>query len=594
MQIFADGAGLALPLIAMRIISIRVSASLGIAVAMLWLAAPTGAARDARSSALSAITTDNVAQLKLVFSFQMPANVGYAAIPQIAGDTLFVLTPFPHTLYALEAYGIAAGSMKWRYSPDANPAATALRLAGLGAFGPALSGDVVYLNTLDGRTVALDASTGRVKWDQQSANFKAGETLGSAPLVVGNIVIVGNAGDDFGARGWIKALDRGAGRELWRKYSTGSDPDVGIGPSFQPFYRSQNATELGMASWPPDAWQHGGGTVPGLLSYDPELDQIVHGTGHPAPGNPEQRPGDNRWTSGLFARDSATGSVRWFTPMNPHDLYGLGATNANVLVDREWRGIKRPLLIHANSNGFLYVLDRRTGEILSAEPFAPGNALAEIDIGTDKPRWNDAKLVRGDASVRDICPAAPGATIGAPAYSERLGLLFIPASFLCMDLRALPVSYMAGTPYSGVTRRLKPMPDLPRGALVAWDVENAKAAWVLPETFPLESGVLATAGNLVFYGTLDGWFRAADSRNGRVLWEYQTNSQIAGQPITYSGPDNHQYVAVVAGLSSGAGAVGDEDIDTRDLTGANGFANALPDLPRPAEAAGRLYVFGLP
>jgi lanthanide-dependent methanol dehydrogenase len=199
-QIFADGAGLALPLIAMRIISIRASVSLGIAVAMLWLAAPTGAAGDARSSALSAITTDNVARLKLVFSFQMPANAGYAAIPQIAGDTLFVLTPFPHTLYALEAYGIGAWSMKWRYSPDANPAVSALRLAGLGAFGPALSGDVVYFNTLDGRTVALDASTGRVKWDRQSANFKAGETLGSAPLVVGNIVIVGNAGDDFGAR----------------------------------------------------------------------------------------------------------------------------------------------------------------------------------------------------------------------------------------------------------------------------------------------------------------------------------------------------------------------------------------------------------
>jgi lanthanide-dependent methanol dehydrogenase len=183
----------------------------------------------------------------------------------------------------------------------------------------------VIVASIDGRTVALDASTGRVKWDQQSANFKAGETLGSAPLLVGNIVIVGNAGDDFGARGWIKALDRGAGRELWRKYSTGSDADVGIGPSFQPFYRSDNATELGTASWPPDAWQHGGGTVSGLLAYDPELDQILHGTGHPAPGNPEQRPGDNRWTSGLFARDSATGAARWFTPLNPRDLYGLGA-----------------------------------------------------------------------------------------------------------------------------------------------------------------------------------------------------------------------------------------------------------------------------
>jgi glucose dehydrogenase len=295
----------------------------------------------------------------------------------------------------------------------------------------------------------------------------------------------------------------------------------------------------------------------------------------------------------LFARDGATGSARWFTPLNPHDQYGLGAANANVLVDRDWRGTKRPLLIHANGNGFLYVLDRRTGEILSAEPFAPGNALSGIDIRTGAPRRNDAKSVRGDRPVRNVCPAAPGAAVGAPAYSEQSGLLFIAASFLCMDMRALPVSYMPGTLYSGVTRRLKSMPDRPRGALVAWDVENAKPAWSIGETFPVESGALATAGNLVFYGTLDGWLRAADS-NGHILWEYKTKAQIAGQPITYSGSDNRQYVAVVAGLGSGGGAVGDEDIDTRDLTAANGFANALPDLPRPAEASGRLYVFSLP
>jgi lanthanide-dependent methanol dehydrogenase len=575
----------------MQIIPIRAGVTLGIVVAVLWSAAPTGVAGDRRSSAASEITADNVAQLKLVFSFQLPAVAGYASVPQIAGDALFVLTPFPHTLYALEASGTAAGSMKWRYSPDTKPAAAALRSAGPDAFGPALSGDAVYFNTLDGRTIALDATTGRVKWDQQSANFGAGATLGSAPLVVGKVVVIGNAGDDFGARGWIKALDRDTGQELWRKYSTGSDADVGIGTSFRPFYLSDNATDLGTASWPPDTWQHGGGTVSGLLSYDPELDQIVHGTGHPAPGNPEQRPGDNRWTSGLFARDSATGSARWFTPLNPHDLYGLGATNANVLADRDWRGTKRPLLIHANSNGFLYVLDRRTGEILSAEPFAPGNTLTGVDIGTGIPRRNDEKSVRGDSPVRNVCPATPGATMGAPAYS---GLLFIPVSFLCMDLRALPVSYMLGTPYKGVTRRLKPMPDRPRGALLAWDLENAKPAWSIRETFPLEGGVIATSGSLVFYGTLDGWLRAADGRTGQVLWEYKTNSQIAGQPITYSGPDGRQYVAVVAGSSGGAGAVGEEDIDTRDLTAANGFANALPDLPRPAEASGRLYVFGLP
>jgi glucose dehydrogenase len=286
--------------------------------------------------------------------------------------------------------------------------------------------------------------------------------------------------------------------------------------------------------------------------------------------------------------------ARWFTALNPHDQYGIGAENANVLAARQWRGTSRQLLIQANGNGFVYVLDRRTGEILSAAPFAPVNAVTAVDTSTGTPRQNDSKMVPGDMPVRDICPAAPGASTGAPAYSEQSGLLFIPASFLCMDMRTQPVSYIKGTPYSGVTRRLKPMPGLPRGALIAWDIEKAEPAWTRSEPFPLEGGVLATTTNLVFYGTPDGWLRAADARNGKILWEYRTTSQIAGQPVSYAGLDNRQYVAVVAGPGSGAGVVGREDIDTRDLTAGNGFANALPDLPSPAETTGRLYVFRLP
>ena len=330
------------------------------------------------------------------------------------------------------------------------------------------------------------------------------------------------------------------------------------------------------------------------MFYDPRLGQIVHGTGHPAPGNPEQRPGDNRWTSGVFARDSATGMARWFTALNPHDQYGFGGTNANLLVDREWHGKKRQLLLQANANGFVYVLDRRTGEILSAESFIPVNALTAIDMQTGTPRRNDAKSLHNASPARDVCPAAPGANIGTPAYSAPAGLLFIPAVLLCMDLRAQPVSYIKSTPFDGLTRRLKPMPDRPRGAMIAWDIEQAKPAWIIPEAFPLESGVLATDTDLVFYGTPDGWFRAADGRNGRILWEYRTTSQISGQPISYAGPDNRQYVAVMAGPSSGFGAVSDQDIDRRDLTARNGSANALADLPRPIEPGGRLYIFSLP
>ena len=578
----------------MRAISIRAGITLAVAAALPCAPEPARCDDANRYSALSEITTNNVAQLTLTFSLELPARTGYFVAPQIAGGTLFVLAPFPHTLYALELQGGAAGSVKWRYSPKVQPAATALRPSEPTVFGPTLSRDSLYLNTLDGHTIALDADTGQVKWDRRTADFGNGETLVSAPLVVGENVIIGNAGDDFGARGWIEALDRNTGEERWRKYSTGPDSDVGIGAGFRPFYGADKGSELGTASWPPDGWRHGGGTASGALAYDAGLDQIVHGTDHPAPANPQQRPGDNKWTSGLFARDSATGAARWFTQLNPHDVYGLGATNANVLVDRDWRGDKRRLLLHADANGFVYVLDRESGEILSAEPFAPVNAVAAIDTRTGTPRRKEEKAVRGDTPVRDVCPAAPGANLGAPAYSEQSGLLFIPAMFLCMDLRVQPVGYMPGTAYSGVTRRLKQMPGQPRGALVAWDVAKAAAAWTVPERFPLQGGVLATAGHLVFYGTLDGWFRAVDSRDGHIAWAYKTNSEIAGQPITYSGSDNRQYVAVVSGLSGGAGAVGDDDVDSRDLTAASGYANALPDLPRPAEAAGRLQIFRLP
>jgi PQQ-dependent dehydrogenase (methanol/ethanol family) len=543
---------------------------------------------------LAQITNQNVARLQLVASVKLPAGAGHGMLPKIAGDTLFVLSPFPQTLSALNAFGDAVGSLKWRYSSHADPAAASLRSSGPGAAAPALSENAAYINTSDGHTIAVDTASGLVRWDWKTADLSVGETLGSAPLVVGNAVVVGNAGDDFGARGWMMARDRDSGKELWRKYSTGSDTDVGIGESFHPFYHADRGTDLGIGSWPPDAWQHGGGSVSGRLLYDPGLDLIVHGTGHPAPGNPEQRPGDNRWTSGIFARDSATGMARWFTALTPHDQYALGATNANLLVDREWHGTKRQLLVQANANGFVYVLDRRTGEILSAESFIPVNAVTAIDMRTGTPRQNEAKSLHGASPVRDVCPAAPGANLGAPAYSEQSGLLFIPAILLCMDMRAQPVSYIKSTPYDGLTRRLKPMPDSPRGAMIAWDIEKAERAWTISEEFPLEGGVLATDGDLVFYGTLDGWFRAADSRNGHILWEYRTTSQIAGQPISYTGPDSRQYVAVLAGPSGGIGAVSDRDIDRRDLTARNGSANAIADFPSPVEPGGRLYIFSLP
>ncbi|MBV9829361.1 MAG: PQQ-binding-like beta-propeller repeat protein [Alphaproteobacteria bacterium] len=546
----------------------------------------------ARFSTLDEITTENVGGLSSAYSVALPIGCGYSGAPQQSGDLLIVVTPFPHRVLAVD---LASGTVRWNYAPPANSAAKGSNIDCRGSQGPTVSGDAVFLNTLDGHTISLAAASGSVNWDMQSADLEAGEPLGAAPVVVNGAVLVGNAGEAFGVRGWIKSLDRSTGRELWRKYSTGSDSEVGINAGFHPVYKTEQGHDLGVSSWPPAGWEHGGGNVAGMIASDPETGLIFHGTGRPAPGNPDRRAGDNKWTSGLFARDPQTGMARWFTQLTPHDPYGYGATAANVLADRDWKGSSRHLLVHADANAYVYVLDRDSGEILSAAPFAPANAIDAVDPKSGAPHYVEAKAVRGDDTTRNVCPAATGALSGgAPALSGDARLLFIPATLLCMDIRPHDVSYLKNTPYTGVAQRLRPGPSPNRGALSAWDIERGKPAWIVPERFPVESGVLATAGNLVFYGTLDGWLRAVDAGTGRMVWQYRAASQVAGQPVTGRGPDGKQYIAVLAGLAGPAGRSAADEIDTLDRTAAQGFANAIPDLPHPPDAHGMLYVFKLP
>jgi PQQ-dependent dehydrogenase (methanol/ethanol family) len=548
-----------------------------------------------RFSALDGINSGNVQRLQEAFSFHMDGISSFAGAPQTDGHILFVLAPFPHALYAFDL-DAPAPSLKWRFAPSRpDGAAEGLAFEGPINFGPKLAGGTVYFNTLDGHTIAVDAESGHPAWDVRTAEPRAGETLVSAPLVLQDRVVIGNAGDDFGARGWIAALDRATGALLWKRYSTGPDADVGIGGAFKPYYATDRGRDLGTRSWPPSAWQHGGGSVAGSLSYDPATDIVFHGTGHPAPWDPEQRPGDNKWTSGIFARAAADGTARWFDQISPHDPYSLGGTAANVLIDRDWHGTPRRLLVHADANGFVYVLDRLTGEILSATAFGHVNAIKGIDRPSGAISRNEEKLV-GDGMTRDICPGWPGATApGAfAAYSPQTALLYIPASFLCMDEEARATGYIKGTAFVGASLRIKPAGGQSRGALVAWDLAEGKAAWTIPEDFPLGGASLATAGDLVFYGTLDGWFKAADAKTGHVLWQFRAASGIIGQPISYSGADGRQYIAVVAGLGGPLGMIAGNEIDPRDATAAHGMANALPDLPHPAEPGGTLYIFRLP
>src|SRR5438552_3429997 len=379
-----------------------------------------------------------------------------------------------------------------------------------------------------------------------------------------------------------------------RSDEAGPDKDVLIGSAFKPHYESDRGKDLGVSSWPPDMWQIGGAGAWGWISYDPELDLVFYGTSNPGPWNPSLRPGDNKWSCTVFARRPETGEAMWAYQYNPHDLFDHDAVNEHLVLDLPINGQTRKVLVHPERNGHMYVFDRQTGELLSAEPFAYVNASTGVDLKTGRPKMVQAKEPQTGKVVREICPAAPGAKDWQPtAYSARTGLLYIPHQNLCMDEEGLEVSYIEGTPFVGANVKMYAGPGGKRGEFEAWDVVNGKKVWGIPEEFPVWSGTVVTAGDVAFYGTMDGWFKAVNAKTGEQLWQFKVGSGIIAQPITYKGPDGKQYVAVLSGVGGWAGAIVAGDLDATDPTAALGFVNAMADLPQHSTKGGMLYVFSL-
>jgi PQQ-dependent dehydrogenase (methanol/ethanol family) len=545
-----------------------------------------------RYSGLAQITADNVKQLRPAWSFATGVNRGHEAAPIVVGDTVYIVTPYPNVLYALDARG---GGVRFKYEPKPAAAAQGVACCDVVNRGAAYADGRIVFNTLDMHTVAVDARTGRELWKTKLGDINRGETMTMAPLIVKNKVLVGNSGGELGVRGWLTALDLQSGKIAWRAYSTGPDADVLIGPGFKPFYASDRTPNLGVTTWPPEAWRIGGGTVWGWLSYDPQLDLVYYGTGNPGPWNPEQRPGDNKWTSAIFARRPDTGAAVWAYQFSPHDLHDYDAVNEQILLELDIKGVRRRVLVRPERNGYVYVMDRATGEVLSATPFAHVNTSKGVDLATGRLELNHEKTPVLGKVVRDICPAAPGAKDWQPsAWSPRTGLLYMPHQNLCMDVEAVETSYIAGTPFVGMNVRMTAGPGGHRGELTAWDPVAARAAWKLKERFPVWSGALATAGDVVFYGTMDRWFKAVHARTGEPLWQFQTSSGIIGQPVTYRGPDGKQYVAVLDGVGGWAGAIVSAGLDPRDASAALGFVHAMRDLPQHTGTGGTLWVFALP
>lgn len=531
---------------------------------------------NTRYSPLDQINAANVSRLKVAWSFDDGVPYGHEAAPLVVGDTMFLVTPYPNTAYALDLSKPGA-PIKWKYEPHPDPVSIGKACCDAVNRGPTYADGKLVFSLLDGEAVAVDANNGKPVWRTRLGDPAAtGMTITMSPFVVGKTVLVGNSGGEMGVRGQLTALDLATGKEQWRAYSTGPDADVKIGADFHAPYAWLQGKDLGASSWPAGAWKRGGGTVWGWISYDPTLNLIYYGTSNPSPRVPAQRPGDNLWASAVFARDPNTGAAKWAFQFTPHDQWDYDGVNENILIDAPVGGVQRKLMVHLDRNGYGYTLDRTTGRIVVAKPFADINWAKGIDLATGRPILDPTKEAKVEEKVENICPTHIGSKDWQPsAFSPRTGLVYADIFNICMDLTDHKVAYIPGTPYDGMDLQTHAGGKTNKwGEFIAWNPLTGQRAWAIPENFMTMSGVLATAGDVVFYGTTDGWFRAVDARTGKVLWSQKLSSGITAQPMTFLGQDGRQYVAVVAGVGGVASQV---------MGAKNGF---------PARG-GTLYVFSI-
>jgi PQQ-dependent dehydrogenase (methanol/ethanol family) len=546
-----------------------------------------------RFSPLDEINTNTVKNLKVAWTFSTGTLNGLEGSPLVFNNTMYFVTSFPNIVYALDLAKEGA-PVKWLYRPTQDPTVQGVACCDVVNRGVAYADGKIIFNQLDATTVALDANTGKVLWSVKQGDPKKGQTITDAPLVIKDKVLTGISGGEFGVRGFVTANAVSDGHQIWRKYSTGPDDEVGIGANFKPYYADLKAKDLGVSTWKGEQWKVGGGTTWGWYSYDPELNLFYYGSGNPGTWNPDLRPGDNKWSMTIWARNPDDGSVRWAYQMTPHDGWDYDGVNEMQLVDQTINGKPRKTLVHFDRNGFGYTLDRETGQVLVAQPYGPVNWAKGVDLKTGRPIVDPTKMTKQGTNTTNICPSAMGFKDQQPSsYSPRTKLFYVPSNNLCMDYEGVEVSYTAGVPYVGAIVKTYPGPGGNRGEMIAWDATTGKKVWGIKEPWSNWSGTLATAGDVVFYGTMDGWFKAVDAKTGKELWKFKTGAGIIGAPMTYKGPDGKQYVAILAGVGGWSGATVSLDLSPDDPTAALGAVNAFKDLKNEIAKSGMLYVFSL-
>ncbi|GAC1337226.1 MAG: methanol/ethanol family PQQ-dependent dehydrogenase [Acetobacteraceae bacterium] len=555
---------------------------------------PTGNYANHRYSALDQINTTNASKLHPVWTFSTGVLRGHEGGPLVIGNVMYVHTPFPNNVFALDLND--NGKILWKYEPRQDPAVIAVMCCDTVNRGVAYGDGKIILNQSDATVVALDAKTGKEVWHVKNGDAGKGETMTMAPMVVKDKVFVGISGGEFGVQGRLTAYNLKDGSRAWNAASVGPDDQILVDPAKTTNMGKPIGANSSLSTWQGDQWKTGGGSTWGWYSYDPATNLIYYGTGNPSTWNPVQRPGDNKWSMTIFARDADTGMAKWVFQMTPHDEWDYDGVNEMILADITVKGQAVKALVHFDRNGFGYTLNRETGELLVAEKFDPAvNWATKVDMQTGRPQVVAQYSTGGngeDKNSRNICPAALGSKDQQPAaFSPRTNLFYVPTNHVCMDYEPFKVSYTAGQPYVGATLSMfPPKGENNLGNFIAWDASTGKIAWSDPEPFSVWSGALATAGDVVFYGTLDGYLKAVDAKTGKELYKFKTPSGIIGNINSYT-HNGKQYVAVYSGVGGWAG-IGMAAGLTNDTDGL-GAVGAYKQLSNYTQLGGVMTVFGL-
>ncbi|MGR9114294.1 MAG: methanol/ethanol family PQQ-dependent dehydrogenase [Gammaproteobacteria bacterium] len=566
-----------------------------------------------RYSELKQINASNVKNLQPAWTFSTGVLRGHEGGPLVVNDVLYVHTPFPNTVYAIDQKSQA---VIWEYTPQQDADVTIpVMCCDTVNRGLAYGDGKIFLQQSDTVLTALDAKTGKRVWSVQNGDPKLGMTNTQAPLVVKDKVLTGISGGEFGVRGFLAAYDIRTGELVWKGYSMGPDADTLIDANKTTTWKDGKVQNVGANSststWEGDQWKIGGGTTWGWYSYDPDLNLVYYGSGNPSTWNPVQRPGDNKWSMSLWARDADTGAVKWVYQMTPHDEWDYDGINEAPLVDQKINGQMRKTIVHFDRNGFGYTLDRVTGELLVAEKFDKAvNWASHVDMKSGRPQVVDkysTEFHGEDENTAGICPAALGSKNQQPvSYSPQTGYFYISGNHVCMDYEPFEVEYTAGQPYVGATLTMFPAgvdamtgnPDNSTnlGQFTAWDATTGKIVWSKKEPFSVWSGSVATAGGVVFYGTLEGYLKAVDAKTGKELYKFKTPSGIIGNVNTWE-YNGKQYVGVLSGIGGWAGIgiaagldTGEESSNSEGL----GAVGAYRSLSSYTKLGGTLTVFALP